>query len=177
MCSSPTKRREKTPQKLWTVVDIHPSSGFLESKCLSLVNIDQKSHGERKFTKRGTWREKKPVKVSLFSHYSGKKKVQQPDYRLSEVSLTIRCSTGTGFRGMWPVWWGAPLGWVHPACHRGKSPVLHGNDLAGSAKQPSMNEPRRERAVEPTCKFVSHPVDNLDGFLVECLRLDQAISN
>lgn len=28
-----------------------------------------------------------------------------------------------------------------------------------------------------TCKFISHSVDNLNGFLIECLRLHQTISN
>lgn len=32
-------------------------------------------------------------------------------------------------------------------------------------------------AAELTCEFVSHSVDNLNGFLVERLRLDQTISN
>lgn len=32
-------------------------------------------------------------------------------------------------------------------------------------------------AAELTCEFVSNSVDNLNGFLVERLRLDQTISN
>lgn len=32
-------------------------------------------------------------------------------------------------------------------------------------------------AAELTCEFVSHSVDDLNSFFVECLRLYQAVSN
>lgn len=42
--------------------------------------------------------------------------------------LTIQCSTGTGFRVMWPAWWGAPLVLAHPASHHEKSLDLQGGN-------------------------------------------------
>lgn len=42
------------------------------------------------------------------------------------AALTIRCSTGTGSRGTWLAWWGAPLALARPASRRERSLDLRG---------------------------------------------------